>query len=233
MCNFEYHYKLKKMRLFFVTILFALGFSSPLLADSPLTSTLFHLAYKHIPEVDYAINKGLDKKVFAYLSSDAPSDHKLAVLNGLSWGDTTLVHTFESFLLKKRKGLKAEVFDFLRSQPESDSPEETDQSRKLTTDDLMCWSYLQAMGNYFQPMKALRGAFYAYNRDTGNMAYGVNMGLIGSQIVFDVDWCSVYTIAHELIEVQTYSTCIFSEQAVSEIMNYLNLYQESCVESEE
>ena len=77
-------------------------------ADSPLTSTEFFRAYLDVKEVKYASENTLDDKLLKFLASaKANPVHKLAVINALSWGKTDYVNTFEAFLLKKRKGLKA------------------------------------------------------------------------------------------------------------------------------
>lgn len=201
--------------------------NSNVLADSPLTSTPFHMAYSHIDAVKYAEKNGLDKKTLKFLDSNAPSDQKLAVVNALSWGDTSNIKIFESYLLKKRKGLKAEVFEYL-STVQEEAPVETDLTKKLSSDDLMLWSYIKAMGDYFNPNKAIRGAYFAYLRAENNMAYATAFSLIGSQVAFDYNWCNVYLICHDYIETLEYTDCKLVPKAVSIIMEYINLYKESC-----
>ena len=197
------------------------------LADSPLTSTPFYTAYNHIEAVKYAEKNGLDKKTLKFLDSNVPSDQKLAVVNALSWGDTSNIKIYEAYLLKKRKGLKVEVFEYL-STVQEEAPVETDLTKKLSGDDLMLWAYMKAMGDYFHPSKAIRGAYFAHLRAESNMAYATAFSLIGSQVAFDYNWCNVYLICHDYIETLAYTDCVLNPKAVKIIMEYINLYKESC-----
>ncbi|MGV3631479.1 MAG: hypothetical protein ACO1O6_09735 [Bacteroidota bacterium] len=217
---------MKKLSCFFF-LLFA--HATTVLADSPLTSTEFYKAYLEVKEVKYAAENPLDDKLLTFLaSSKSSSVHKLAVINALSWGKTDYVKTFEEFLLKKRRGLKKEVFDYLRLTENNETPQETDQTKLLNADDLMCWAYLQAMGDYFDPTISMRGAFFAYSRNPESMAHSAAFSLIAAQQAFDSDWCQVYLIPKTMLEDNTYKINILKPEAVKIIMEYIGLYAGEC-----
>ena len=131
-----------KQLLFIILILFSSKIS---LADSPLTSTPFWMAYEDEKEIKYAKENGLDEKVLKQLAGKKLScDKKLAIINCFGWG-SGYTETFENYLLEKRKGLTRDVFKYLKSDDES-MPEENEQTKLLTTDDLVCWSILKSHG---------------------------------------------------------------------------------------
>ncbi|MCE3295189.1 MAG: hypothetical protein K0R65_903 [Crocinitomicaceae bacterium] len=210
-------------------LLFAFCLATNALADSPLTSTEFFRAYLEVKEVKYASENSLDKKLLDFLgSAKADPVHKLAVINALSWGKTEYATTFEEYLLKKRKGLKKEVFDYLRMTENSETPQETEQTRLLTADDLMCWSYLQTMGDYFQPAMGMRGAYFGYARNPQSMAHITSFSLIAAQQAFDTDWCQVYMIPKTMLEDTAYTQNLLKPEAVTIIMEYIGLYAAEC-----
>lgn len=213
----------------FTLLLLAFTATRFALADSPLTSTDFFRAYLDVNEVKYASEHTLDDKLLNFLvSAKTKPVHKLAVINALSWGKTDYVTTYENFLLKKRKGLKKEVFDYLRLTENSETPQETDQTKKLSADDLMCWAYLQSMGDYFQPALGMRGAFFGYSRNPASMAHVTVFSLIAAQQAFDTDWCQVYMIPKTMLEDNTYTDNVLKPEALQIIMEYIGLYAGEC-----
>ncbi|MBD3638756.1 MAG: hypothetical protein HUJ25_15490 [Crocinitomicaceae bacterium] len=196
-------------------------------ADSPLTDTPFWLAYEDDKNVSYARENGLDKKVLKLLTGKKLTcDVKLAIINSFGW-ESGYTQTFEDYLLEKRKGLDREVFKYLKSDSQ-EMPEETEQTELLTTDDLVCWSYLRAMDNYQSPQHSMKGAFLAYWRDTTNMSAGVVWCLVVSQMALMADWCKIYESAQTFIVEPEYQSNVFKDEAVTIIMEYMNLYKQDC-----
>jgi hypothetical protein len=178
--------------------------------------------------VQYAKENGMDKKVLKYLGNKKKSAViKIAIVNQLSWGNKDLVGQFETYLLKKRKGLKKEVFTYLKIDSD-EVPEENEQTKLLSADDLLVWAYLQAMGDYFNPSLASRASYFAFVRKKNSMAHGAVFALIAAQIAFDYSWCSVYELGQEFLVDAKYEENHLSDQAVKVILDYLNLYQSDC-----
>lgn len=198
-----------------------------MLADSPLTSTPFWQAYENDKEVKYAKENGLNEKVLKYLTSKKIScDVKIAMINSFGWS-SGYTQKFEDYLLSKRKGLTKDVFKYLKKESE-EMPVENDQTQLLSTDDLVCWTYLRAMDNYDTPQYSMRGAFLAYWRDTTNMSAGVVLCLVFAQQAMMYDWCKIYESAQAFIIEPEYKENLLKEEAVTIIMEYLNLYEQDC-----
>ena len=215
-----------KLKSLFLALLLALPITESL-ADSPLTSTNFWTAYKDVKTVIHIQENGLDKKGLKMLGSKKVSSlDKISAINSLGFNHKK-TSSFEAYLLDKRKGLTADVFEFLKTQTEG-TPVENEQTKLLTADDLVCWAYLNAMDDYNHPNLSMRAAFFAFMRDTKNMAYGTIAGLISSQKAFDYDWCSVYKISKELIQDTEYENNILSDEAEKIIMDYISLYKDDC-----
>ena len=199
-------------------------------ADSPLTSTPFSNAYKEEKMVKHISENGLDKKSLKFLSKkNASPVVKIAMVNALSWGNKDLVHIYENYLLTKRKGLKPEVFDYLRVVSD-EIPKENTQTNLLTADDLMCWAYFQTLGDYFNPNMGGRAAYLAYVREPESMAHSTVFTLIACQIAFDSNWCNVYKLGQEFLVDTRYTKNTLNDAALKIILDYLNLYRGDCKE---
>lgn len=197
-------------------------------ADSPITSTPFYKVYLDIEEVKYATSHPLDDKLMEYLAS-AKGDPviKIAIINALSWGKTEYVTLFENYLIKNRKGVKKDVFDYMRTVSD-DTPEETDDTYLLTADDIMCWAYLQVMGDYFAPAKGMRGGYFCFTRNQKSMAHIVVFTLIAAQKAFDEDWCRVYKMPQKMLIETKYEVNIVKPEAIKIITDYTDLYKSEC-----
>ena len=206
-----------------------LAFSYTSKADSPLTSTPFSDAYKTEKVVQYAIENGMDKKTLKNLTSKKVSSlHKICIINALGWGEKLKYRdAFQDYLLSKRKGLKPEVFTYLEEVGD-EAPAETEQTKLMTADDLICWGYLQALGDYFNPKKSFRAVFLAYKRDMENMAYGTIFCLVAAQNAMDYDWCQVYEFGQKMIVDPEYTNNIMDQEGQRIILEYLGLYQADC-----
>ena len=149
------------------------------------------------------------------------------LINELGWGKEQLVGQYENYLLKKRKGLEPSVFTYLKTISE-EIPVENEQTNLLTADDLMCWAYLQAMGDYFNPNLASRAAYLAYVRNPKSMAHATVFTLVACQIAFDFNWCYVYKNGKEFLIDMKYEENRLKPEAVKIIMDYLRLYKSDC-----
>jgi hypothetical protein len=197
-------------------------------ADSPLTSTPFYTKYLDIELVKYASEKSLDDKLMEYLgSSTGDPITKIAIINALSWGKKEYVTLFENYLIKNRKGVKKNVFDYMRTVSD-ETPEETDDTYLLTADDIMCWAYLQTMGDYFAPAKGMKAGYFCFTRNPKSMAHSVVFTLIATQKAFDEDRCRVYLIPKRMLLETEYSVNILKPEAIKVILDYTELYKSEC-----
>ena len=202
----------------------------PLLADSPLTSTPFYKAYADEKIVQKAEENGLHKKVLKFLVNEKKDPVlKIAAINAISWGKEGTTKQFEQYMLKKNKELKTEVFDSLRVVPE-DAPSETELTKLLTADELMCWTYLQALEDYQNPQYCMRGAYLSFIRKEKSMAHATVFALVACQNQFDYDWCKIYQLGQIYFVDKKYEENILTREATHIILDYLNLYADACQE---
>ncbi len=198
-------------------------------ADSPLTSTGFYTSYKDLAIVKKTIKEqGITTEIFNFLESNAPADHKLAVINALGWGNEGYVEQYEKKLTEKNANLKPWVFDSLRVYHQK--PPFYEEYKELNSDQLMCWSYLQVMGDYFNPIKGFTAANFLYMGKPESMAHNLPVTLIACQLSMDSrqDWCNVYLIGYDLLVNKKYSENNLRPSALHLIMKYLGLYKEYC-----
>ncbi|NOQ75325.1 MAG: hypothetical protein GQ574_25165 [Crocinitomix sp.] len=213
------------MRYLFLLLPFF--FVSNVRADSPLTSTPFADAYASEKMVMYVATKGLDEKAMKYLGSeDGDAVVKIAMINQLSWGNMEYTKAFEKYLIEKRK-VKEKVFKYLR-YPKGDEVKENKWTKKLTADDLMCWAYFNALGNYFNPQMSSSAAQLAMQREQNSMAHASVYALISCQVAFDKSWCNIYKLGQLYFVEKTYESNPLNADAVQVILDYLNLYKADC-----
>lgn len=92
----------------------------------------------------------------------------------------------------------------------------------------MCWSYLKAMSDYFNPSKALYAATLAKEREPKSMAHAVVFTLISCQVSFDDSWCGIYNLGQEHIAKGEYATNNLNVEAENIILDYLEIYKSFC-----
>lgn len=217
-----------KKHVNFILLYFLFAVTIFMYADSPLTSTPFSQAYMDIAEVKYAGEHSLDTKLLEFLASDkSNSVYKIAVINAFSWGKKDLVTLFENYLLKNRTGLKKDAFSYLRTVSD-DQPAENDQTKLLSADDMMCWGYLQVMGDYDHPAMGMRAGYLSYARDPNSMSEAVVFTLIAAQKAFDNNWCNVYKIPQTMLAETQYSVNVVKPESIKIILDYTGLYASEC-----
>lgn len=204
----------------YVFLLFCLfiAFSSFAKCDSPLTSTPFYKAYEDIEIVKYALIKGEpDKKIAEYFASKAnPSDIKAAVVNALGWS-TESKRNAETYLmiLKKR-------YPGLDESPES-------LRTFLTTDEIFCFTYMDALDNYINPVNSIVYVDYLLNTDKENFVYAMVGGLIKSQLLIKSNWCGIWNNYEEVIRNEKLDFRM-RIKAIYIISDYIVLYKKDCRE---
>jgi hypothetical protein len=140
-------------------------------ADSPLTSTEFYRAYTNIPLVQDAMKcKGkMTKTMLEYIYADTNTlEIKLAIINAIGWNVKGLKNsqTFFKYVMNK----KSYKTDF--------GGDYTAFKWYATRDELICFSYLKAMDNYFELADAFDIAREAQRKYTDSFAVNMIYNLI-------------------------------------------------------
>ena len=148
--------------------------SQHVFADSPLTSTVFYTAYMEVPLVQDALqcNGKMTKAMLEYIYADTnPLEIKLAIINAIGWKVKGLHNsqTFFKYVMNK-KNYKAEFgSDYLVFK------------WNATQDELVCFSYLKAMDNYFELADAFDIASEAQRKYPESFAANMIFNLIKVQ----------------------------------------------------
>jgi hypothetical protein len=155
-------------------IILTLLISQYTFADSPLTSTDFYKAYMDVPMVQEAsLSKGrITTDMMEYIDDDVnPLEIKLAIINAVGWEHRGIMISkmYFMFVMSKKKyktefGGESSAFKWY-----------------ATRDELICYSYMKALDNYFDVVDAFEIAEEAVRKYPDS--FGVNMiyNLIKSQ----------------------------------------------------
>ena len=156
-------------------ILFTLSINT-VFADSPLTSTDFYKAYLDVPLVQEAsLSKGrITNEMMEYIDDDAnPLDVKLAIINAIGWERKGMMVSKLFFLyVKKKKNYHenfGEFYDYMSFK------------WYATRDELICYSYMRAMDNYFDVVEAYDVAYEASQKYPNSFAVTMIYNLIKAQ----------------------------------------------------
>jgi hypothetical protein len=184
-------------------------------ADSPLTSTDFHMGYIDIAIIKQARKSDgiiTEKQLQFLTNSKNPIAIKLALINSLGW-DTkgkSNAPKYLAYLLKKQPQLNYKNF-----------------YNKATADQLICYAYLKAMDNYFNVKSASVFARQAMRK--APTAYSIHLigTLIQVQGLNQNNWCSVYT---KINQVRTNKKLKLDMRLISiaAIFSYTDGYKEYC-----
>lgn len=226
---------MKKTFLIAFTLITLQGF-----ADSPLTSTFFAMSYNDVPIIGAVMQRRMSEGIYnlpltaeqlTFLDNNSVSlDQKIALINGLGWGETANTEVYIQHLMQKYS-LSHDVLDSALVLRDPELVGLWPAARTISSNDLIILSYLQVMGDYFQPLKGWNCALYAMENNPGSEASSYVGGLIAAQVYLDVDWCSVYVVMAEVMDAP-YDKDFMRPSAVESIMEYISLYEASCQEEE-
>ena len=154
-------------------------------ADSPLTSTHICDVYTDVDMVVKAEKSGKVTRTITdfLLSKDNSIDEKAAAINAIGW---------------KFEGTdNAEKFcKYAYGKPLSEI--KTDE---LSSDELFCIGYLQALGDYFNPDKALPYLEAARRKDNRSLTVALILALVKAQSIMDKgDWCKLWGITRDVLD---------------------------------
>jgi hypothetical protein len=156
-----------------IILLFTLSINS-VFADSPLTSTDFYKAYMDVPMVQKAsLSKGkITNDMMEYIDDDAnPLEIKLAIINAIGWEHKGIMISkmYFMFVMNKKKYKSDFGGDFSAFK------------WNATRDELICYSYMKAMDNYFDVVYAFEIAGEAQRKYPDSFAINMIYNLIKSQ----------------------------------------------------
>jgi len=143
-------------------------------ADSPLTSTDFYKAYLDLSLVQEAsLSKGkITNEMMEYLDKEAnPLDVKLAIINAIGWDHKGVMNSKMYFMhvMNKKKYKSDFGGDFMAFK------------WNATRDELICFSYLKGLDNYFDVVDAFEIAEEALRKSPNSFAVNIIYNLIKAQ----------------------------------------------------
>lgn len=185
------------------------------MCDSPLTSTDFHLAYKHsvIEKALKRKGKSINKVLMQFLmDNEGALDCKVALINALGWDFDGQKNAplFLKFLVKNN--ICKNEADLLSSK---------------NAELLICYAYLMAMDNYFEVSKAKQIAQLAAGINKSSYTVQIIAALIAAQESLNTDWCQVYQATNQVREAAGLAMDM-NQGAVQIIFEYMDIYSSSC-----
>lgn len=189
-------------------------------ADSFLTSTIFHDAYRNKKIIKEAKNeKLLNEKLISYiLKKKNPIAIKLAIINKLGWD-------FD------RKKLNAEIFlNYLVKH--NLFMDVNDITKNADEEVVICYAYMLAMGDYFNVREAKLIASIAKIKDRKNKksSYAINLicSLIDAQNEAAKDrYCRAYKHCDDVRNNMSLKND-FNKKARKKVFEYVDVYKKYC-----
>ena len=216
----------------FKQIILGLGalLSVEVFGDSPLTSTAFSEAYLSEPIVMAAgrARGKITRQIMDYLAEKTnPIDVKVAAINKLSWdiNGKSNAAQFLEYLRENSMDSAARAY-----QPGADSISVFMQDPLLETlgaDELLCYSYMLALDNYFSIDQALAYAEMAVQKNPESYTFCMITALIQAQKLMENDWCGVYQ-ACEYVRADPSLKKDMKDEAIAIIFEYMDGYKEYC-----
>ena len=186
-------------------------------ADSPLTSTDFYKAYLDVPEVLEASKSDgvLSSNFFNFLNAkENKIDAKIALINALKWN------------LKGKKNAQVYINKLFTLNKNYTS---NNFYLKASAEELICYSYIKAMDNYFEVNKALIFANKALEKKPKSLTINMIHCLIKAQINLGNhdNWCETYKLVSIVIKNNSFNKD-FRKQAIHIITKYTDCYKIYC-----
>jgi hypothetical protein len=184
-------------------------------ADSPLTSTDFHMGYIDIAIIKEARKSdgNITEKHLQFLTNAKnPIAIRLALINSLGW-DTkgkSNAKKYIVYILKKQTQLNYKNF-----------------INKASAEELICFAYLKAMDDYFNVKSASVFARQAMRKAPTSYSIHLIGTLIQVQGLNAKNWCGIYT---KMNQVRTDKKLQLDMRLISTaaIFSYTDGYKEYC-----
>ena len=148
-------------------------------ADSPLTSINIHKAYLEYPIVKSAVDSDgrLSKQLMVYLLDDTkPQAIKLAIINAIGWNHNNKNSRFYRNQIIKTKNYTSEFGD-----------KYTVFLWNATAEELLFYSYMKALENYWQPLMVFEYLNRAIEKDPKNLNIRLIYELSKSQVLYEIN----------------------------------------------
>ncbi|GGE09157.1 hypothetical protein [Psychroflexus salis] len=148
-------------------------------ADSPLTSINIHKAYLEYPIVKSAVdsNGRLSKQLMSYLLDDTkPQPIKLAIINAIGWNHKNKNSRSYRNQIIKTKNYTSEFGD-----------KYTAFLWNATAEELLFYSYMKALENYWQPLMVFEYLNRAIEKDPKNLNIRLIYELSKSQVLYEIN----------------------------------------------
>lgn len=182
---------------------------------TPLTESSFHSSYHSSRLINEAFkHKVLTDSMLIYLSDFNPIDSKIALINALGWvnGQQDNPNLFLHYLILKYNQLDTQKLYSI-----------------ITSDELLCYSYILAMSNYHYTNQATKLAKEALRRNKKSFTYQFIYVLLKAQ---EICWignlnCKIYK---DFIRIKE-NTSLKKDmhyQALDEIYKFFELFKEDC-----
>ena len=203
------------MKKTLLILLFTLSINS-VFADSPLTSSVFYQAYLDMPIVQEAFkSKGkITDETWVFILDDMnPLHAKLAIINAIGFEHEGVMLS-EMYLMYVMKAKNYQSFlDFKWS---------------ATSDELICYSYMLALDNYYNTTDAFEIAREALRKAPNSFAVNIIYNLIKSQ---GLTAYGEYCYASKLfLEIKSNPKIVMDMriEALSYIFEYMISISENC-----
>ncbi|MEK0420650.1 MAG: hypothetical protein EBV15_00725 [Bacteroidetes bacterium] len=217
------------------SLIIGLLITSTAKADSPLTSTNFATAYNSEQIVMAAARaRGkVTKQIMEYLIDETkPIGIKVAAINQLGW-DFNGKNNAEIFIkfIQEKKAASDTISSFYIDRAESMTDSIVNYSissfniELLNADELLCYSYLMALDNYFTVDRAVELAEKAVQLKPDSYTFCIITALIQAQHISHTgaNECEINKIIKSIKNDPTLKKDL-NEQAIKIIYEYMDLY---------
>ena len=202
------------MKKLFISFLM-LFTSVSVFADSPITSTEFAAAYKDVPIVAKMISLNgnvVTDELIKYLADDNnPIDVKVAAINAVNF-DKDVYTPFMNYL-KTKWGTNSEITVL----------------KNINASTAGALAYARARYYYMDLGEAYILCNIAYGKDSSSLTINMVYALVATTEIMDYNFCDVYRLCYSVISDNNLKQDI-RVQAISMMMDYINLYKDDCNE---
>lgn len=203
------------MKRLFLILIFTFSINT-VFADSPLTSSVFYQAYLDMPIVQEAFkSKGkVTDEIWVFILDDMNPLHvKLAIINGIGW---------------EHEGVMLSNMYLMHVMKVKNYQSYSDFKWGATSDELICYSYMLALDNYYNTTDAFEIAREALRKAPNSFAVNIIYNLIKSQgLTAYGEYCYASKLFLE-IKCNTNIVMDMRIEALSYIFEYMISISENC-----